>query len=197
MQKILKLCFSVSVCLSGCSSSPLIKSVAYTEGAGGTINSVTMSPSSSISKEQLAEFSKTGFDTDLKNQKIKDTSSRLPVTWRVITPKSPNSCKKRQYNSNSDPGLTDQVFKDRPAKFVTKEQAFLSKSTDYDKTPEEIMNSGDFELAKHREITVGPYYDTTDPLSVRSQEKFEDLSRFAGYRESYRNIDREKALGIK
>ncbi len=152
---------------------------------------------SSVSEVQLSKFSKTDFDTNLKNQKIKNTSSRLPVTWHVITPKSSDSRKKRQYNSNSDPELTDQVFKDRPAKFVTKEQVFLSKSTDYDKTPEEIMNSGDFELAKHREITVGPYYDTIDPLSVRPQEKFEDLSRFAGYRESYYNIDREKALGIK
>ncbi len=202
MQKIFKILgFSIILCFSGCSSSSSIKSIVYEEDPNRTIKSIIVSPNSLISEEQLAKFSETDSNTDLKNRKIKNTFLRSPVTWHVITPRSSNSNKKRQYNSDFDLELTDQAFKGHPTKFITKEQVFSSKSTDYDKTPEEIMNKGDFELAKHHEITIEPYYITDphyiDPLSARPKEKFEDIARLTGYRESYRDIDREKALGLE
>jgi len=103
--------------------------------------------------------------------------------------------------TSPDAQLTDQVFKDRPAKFVTKKQVLSSKPNSYDKTPEEIMNSGDFELAKHKEISTEPYYITDpqhiDPLSVRPQKELKNWNPLAP-QESFSNINRarNKALGL-
>lgn len=102
-------------------------------------------------------------------------------------------------NSNSE--LTDQAFKGRPTKFTTKKPVFSSKSNSYDKTPEEIMNSGDFELAKHKEISTEPYYITDpqhiDPLSVKPQKELKNWNPLAP-QESFSNINRarNKALGL-